>query len=325
MVSIVSLLEYIGYWFGLYLLVSSGLNIEVGYAGIPDFGKAMSYAVGMLAVYPLWNWALAYVQGNAVLSILLLIAIIITSFIIGFAVGAVSIIPAVRLKEDYLAMYLLGIAEITVYLLYLRVFTPLGVTLSGDIFAWAGRYEDAISVIIVIIVALIVFYLLYRLSNTPFGRVLKALRENELVVQTLGRNVMTYRIIAMGIGSGVAAIAGALNALYLQEAAVGVMARLYWTFIPWLIILLGGLGSLIGTLVGTLIYVIIRGLIRVYGPLIQLPFPPNYLFLWVMFGVVIIIILLFRPEGILPEKPILTKPMRRLRKQKEHEKKESKK
>ncbi|NPA23148.1 MAG: branched-chain amino acid ABC transporter permease [Crenarchaeota archaeon] len=324
MVNIVSLLEYIGYWFGLYLLVSSGLNIEVGYAGIPDFGKAMSYAVGMLAVYPLWNWALAYVQGNAALSILLLIAIIVTSFVIGFAVGAVSILPAARLKEDYLAMYLLGIAEITVYLLYLRVFTPLGVTLSGDIFAWAGRYEDAVSVIIVIVVALAIFYLLYRLSNTPFGRVLKALRENELVVQTLGRNVMTYRIIAMGIGSGVAAIAGALNALYLQEAAIGVMARLYWTFIPWLIILLGGLGSLIGTLVGTLIYVIIRGLIRVYGPLIQLPFPPNYLFLWVMFGIVIIIILLFRPEGILPEKPILTKPMKRLRKQKEKERKESK-
>jgi len=324
MSSIVPLLEYIGVWFGLYLLVSSGLNIEVGYAGIPNFGKAMAYAVGMLAVYPLWNWALKYVQGNALASIGLLIAIVITSFIIGFAIGAVSIIPAVRLKEDYLAMYLLGIAEITVYLLYLKVFTPLGQPLSGDIFAWAGPYEDKVSVLCILIIAIVVFYILNRLCNTPFGRILRAMRENELVVQTLGRNVTILRIIAMGIGSGVAAIAGALNALYLQAAAVGVMARLYWTFIPWLIILLGGVGGLIGTLVGTLIYVIIRALIRTYGPLTALPFPPNYLFLWVMFGVVIIIILLFRPEGLIPEKPIFTKPMKKLKELMKNKKNEKK-
>ncbi len=314
-------IEYLMIYFGLYLLVSSSLNLEVGYAGIPNFGKALSFAVGILAVYPIWYSYIQYFNTNPILSILFLVVILITSFIIGFIVGLAVTVPAIRLREDYLAMYLLGVAVIIIYVLHYAVFycpeTGNYFISLPHLFEWAGPQRDFAWSLTILIVSILALFGLNKLCNTPFGRILKAIRENELVVETFGRNVIWFKLVAMAIGSGVAAVGGALYALCFANASIGINAQLYWTFIPWLIILLGGLGNMYGILLGTLIFSALQCAIRTYGPaiknLLALPVPISHIMLWVVFGSIILIILIFRPEGIIPEKPILTKPIKKLK------------
>ncbi len=329
MASIIPFLEYLSIIFGIYLLVSIGLNIEVGYAGIPDFGKALSFGIGMLAVYPIFYKFLGPASTNPVTSIMMLIAILVVSFLIGFLVGFVVTVPAVRLREDYLAMYLLGVAVIVIWILHYNVFvcpaTGNYFITIPNLFAWAGSAVDKAWALTVIIVAIATLLICQKLCSSPFGRILKAIRENEMVVETYGRNVILFKLIAMGIGSGITAMAGALYVLWQSCVSIGVNAQLYWTFIPWLIILLGGLGNLYGTLIGSFIFALLDCTLRTYLNTFTLPFgiPVSHVLLWIGFGVTMLIILIFRPEGVIPEKPIFTKPIRKLKalkKQKESQK-----
>jgi len=120
-------------WFGLYYIVSLSLNMEFGYAGIPNFGKALSVLVGAIAVGGILNRLLILYFGvggdfitgstyatsmindliasNPVVGIGILILAIILASILGFIVGAIFILPSAKLKEDYLGITLLAISE----------------------------------------------------------------------------------------------------------------------------------------------------------------------------------------------------------------------
>ncbi len=319
MTGAVLFLEYVSIIFGIYLLVSIGLNIEVGYAGIPDFGKALSFGIGMLAVYPIFYKVLGIVDTSPFLSLLTLVGILAVSFVLGFVTGVAVAVPAIRLREDYLAMYLLGVAVIAIWILHYNVFfcatTGNYFITIPNLFAWAGTAADEAWAVAILVTALLTLLVCLKLCSSPFGRILKAIRENELVVETCGRNVILFKLIAMGIGSGITAMAGALYVLWQSCVSIGLNAQLYWTFIPWLIILLGGLGNLYGTLVGAFVYALLDCALRTYFSTFTLPFgiPVSHVLLWIGFGVAILIILVFRPEGVLPERPIITKPIKRLK------------
>ncbi len=331
MSAIISFLEYLAIVFGIYSLVVIGLNLEVGYAGIPDFGKAMSFGLGMLAIYPICYKLIPYFNTNPLLSIALLVLILILSFVIGFVTGFIVTIPAIRLKEDYLAMYLLGVAVAIIWVLHYEVYksAATGNYFIGipSLYKWAGANSDAAWAITMLVVTFITLALVQKLCTSPFGRILKAIRENELVVETYGRNVILFKLITMGIGSGIVAMAGALYALWRSVVSIDVYAQLYWTFIPWLIILLGGLGNMYGAVAGAFIYALFECIFRTYLSAIRLPLGivVSHLTLWFGFGVAMLLLIIFRPEGILPEKPILTKPIKKLKELKRKESKERQK
>ncbi len=326
-------------WFGLYLIVSLSLNIEYGYGGIPNFGRALAVLIGAVAVGGLVNRILMILFGitgdiitasgmvktvineavsnNPILGFAILILSLLIAGILGVLIGAVFILPSAKLKSDYLAITLLAISEVVFMVSYYNpdliggyygVSTPdilAFISGEGRIFVFAG---------IILVVAFFVYLFVERLLNTPYGRILKAMRENEDVVKAYGRDIMMLRIKTVAIGSGIAAIGGALYSLYTVNVIASSFSRVEWTFYPFLMILLGGLGNNMGVTLGVLVFVTAKVLLMTYKheitSALNLPFEAVWLE-YIMFGIVMLLILYYRPEGLIKEKPIITKPIKK--------------
>lgn len=320
-------------FFAVYLIISSSLNIQYGFAGIPNFGLVFAvaggaYTVGALSVIVsslLFNVDIAgvdiikynsllvsqintiIIQGNPLAGISLLLVLTFIAAAVGAFLGFISSVPAVRLREDYLGITLLVFGEVITALAV--AYTPLiggpaGVRVP-DVWFWARGYRYIVSTGTLLFFALIAYAYSSYLSKTPLGRVLKAMRDSEVAATSLGKNLPRYRLITVIVGAVLCSVAGALYALYIQSVTP-TYVRFTWTFIPWLMVLLGGKGSNLGTIVGTLTFVVVNKLIVYYKFLFVgiLPFDVvwlNQIFL----GGVLILILMFRPQGLIKEKPAL--------------------
>ncbi len=334
------------FWFGLYAIVSISLNLEYGYAGIPNFGRCLAVIVGAVAVGGIVVRILMFafhvsgqfliasgqassiangiISHNPLFGICLLIISLLIAFLLGMVVGAVFILPSAKLSEDYLAITLLAISEVVVQILYYNTDIAggyYGVAIP-DILNFISSGKDAVFVAIILVVALFVFIFAERLLNTPFGRILRAMRENENVVKAFGRNIMLLRVKTVAIGSGIAALAGALYALYTANV-VGILnlySRVYWTFLPFLMIILGGLSNNRGVLAGAFVFALTKVLLDTYKfeikTYLHIPFSATWLG-YILFGAVTLLILYYRPEGLIKEKPITTKPIKERTKMKE--------
>ncbi len=337
-----SLILNILLWFGLYVIVSLSLNVEYGYCGIPNFGKALSVIIGAVVVGGIVTRILMVamgvhgdivvgssavsgeinniVQSNPAYGIALFVLCLLLAMIIGTIVGALFILPSARLKEDYLAITLLAIAETFTMVCYYNpaiVGSYYGVSVP-NLFAFVPssmRYSFLVGV--VLLLALLVYVILNRIVNTPYGRLLKAVRENEDVMKAYGRNVMVIRIKTMALGSGIASIAGVLLTFYtlrVQPDSFLNYGRTFWTFFPFLIILLGGAGNNRGVVLGAFIFATLWELVDFYkGNIVSaLHLPVEAVWLeYILFGVLMLLILFYKPEGLIPEKPIMTEPIKR--------------
>ncbi|MEM1830682.1 MAG: branched-chain amino acid ABC transporter permease, partial [Desulfurococcaceae archaeon] len=109
------------------------------------------------------------------------------------------------------------------------------------------------------------------------------------------------------IGGAMAGVGGDLWALYTGSMKAATYTRLTWTFWPWAFLMLGGVGNNLGVLVGVLIYTIVRTLIILYKSALAviIPMSPEWLE-YILIGMALILITLFRPQGLIPEKPTLT-------------------
>ena len=147
-------------------------------------------------------------------------------------------------------------------------------------------------------VAIAVFAYAGYLIKTPLGRTLRAIRDNELVARSLGKDITRYRTVSILIGSTLCGFAGSLWVMY-SGAVTPTYARFDWTFLPWLMILLGGMGSNRGALVGTFIFVALDKLIIYYKYAFAGILPFDIIWLnYLLLGMITILILIYRPEGI---------------------------
>ncbi|HUK51063.1 MAG TPA: branched-chain amino acid ABC transporter permease [Terriglobales bacterium] len=313
--------------FAVYLVIDIGLNIQQGVTGIPNFGILFAVAGGAYITAGLSTRLAIIILGiqtnlnpisdnvsvlqlvNPILHAqpILAVSLFVLFLVIGGAAGAImgliASAPAVRLREDYLAITLLAFGEI------LNVigagYTPLvggppGVDLP-DVLAWAGQYRFYAGSLVLLIVAIAIYVLAGHIIKTPFGRTLRAIRDNEIVARALGKNITRYRTSSIMIGSLFCGIAGSLWALY-SGAITPTLARFDWTFLPWLMILIGGMGSNRGTLVGTAIVVTLNKLITYFKYAFVGIVPFNIIWLnYLLLGVMTILILIYRPEGIVRE------------------------
>ena len=330
----------IALWFGLYAIVALSLNIEYGYGGIPNFGRAFAVLMGALTAGGIVNRILmAYfgisgsivvasgevktaansiIQHNPAFGIGILLLALTIAAIIGAIGGALFILPSAKLKEDYLAITLLAISEVTFMVFYYNtdiIGGYYGVSLP-DVLAWIpGEQRLLAFTVLTLIIALLVFLFVERLLNTPYGRLLKAMRENEEVVKAYGKNIMVIRIKTVAAGSAIAAMAGVLYSYYSVNVIASSFSRVEWTFYPFLMLLLGGLANNRGVVLGVLVFVTARVLLSIYKyeitTTLNLPFEAIWLE-YIMFGFAMLLILLYRPEGILKEKPIMTEPIKKL-------------
>lgn len=332
MIDIIRLLVDIIAFYAIYLLLSISLNVEYGYAGIPNFGKALFFAAGGFVVgsltsrllaplagidlhqvnFKIYNVLIAtkvsqYLSGNILLALTAFIAMIILGAIMGGLLGVVASYPAIRLREDYLAITLLAAGELA--RIIARNYDPLicgtlGVSVP-DPFAWLpGIQRSIIQAGIMMSIAVMVWLLVERIARSPFGRLLRAIREDERAAEVYGKNVASIRMRALLIGSSIAGLAGAIYAFYVGSVHADDYTPIR-TFIVWVMVVLGGAGNNAGAALGSLVYVLSDRIIMQVKYYITVPFDINYLS-YMAFGTLLILVLMYRPKGILPEKPSLT-------------------
>ena len=319
-------------FFALYLAICISLNLEMGYGGIPNFGKVLYFAGGaafsgtvairaaaaLLSVggnavgvdnFLIANSMTNILQHNVLESVLLIVLTMAIGGLVGAFLGYISIFPAIRLREDYLAMLLLGSA--TFFQLFLNNFTPIingsfGIGIP-NLFAWAGNYSELACTLLIAGFALAVYLYAERLVRSPLGRTLRAMRDNEAASEALGKDTVAIRRDILIIAAMITGVAGALYTIYTGDTNPGIYDRVTWTFWPWLIVILGGAANNFGVAIGSFVFVFLLKFIDAAKFTLQtvIPFDVNWLE-YLAFGTLLIAILLMRPEGILKEKPSAT-------------------
>ena len=233
---------------------------------------------------------------------------VIISALVGGAVGyAVSHIT-LRLKQEwFLALVLLVGGEIL--RITVRGYQPIicgsnGLSGIAQPFSWIEdtRLASVAFMVLVLAFAIIAFLYTERLVRSPFGRLLKATRENDQVARSLGKNVTRIRAQVMFIGSAIAAIAGVLFALNegfvsTNDYVVGLTLEI------WVMVVLGGMGNSKGALVGALLITLlnrITAIVAIQLNMLGTQIEFNY-FRYILLGTILLLMLLYRPKGLLPE------------------------
>jgi len=331
-------------FYALYLAISVSLNLEFGYAGVPNFGKVLFIAGGASVTGSITGRLAAYVlninthgdfitlnfriigQVNPLLPSVpwFTVGLLLLGVVIGAAIGALfgylASYPAIRLREDYLGMLLLGVAQF--YQVVLRTYTPLtggaqNLSVPDPYYYFISLgtgYRDLAAAVVMSIFAVIVFVYAERVARSPLGRTLKAVRESEDAARSLGKDDVAIRRNVLIVASSIAGIAGALFTFYVSSVEYDTWTRFAWTFWPFLIIIIGGVGNNYGVALGAFFFAMVyKGLAQVQ------PYLQPYLFFdanWLqdlLFAALLIGILMLRPEGMLREKSAPTLPKSRLK------------
>lgn len=305
---------HIAFRIGVYGIAALSLNIEYGYTGLSNFGKAAFLMMG------------AYTAAIAVENGLHPVIAIVLSIVVAGFIGLSASLFALKFREDYLAITMLAFAEISRLILRnfddsVRALTKLITGVEGYTNIFGGVHGKVVRSFVSIpgdyrlynIVQLTLVYGLLAssyvfvrlLSDSPYGRVLRAIREDELASQTLGKKTWVYKMQIIGLGSALAGLAGALNAQF--EGYISPESfQPHLTFAIWMMVILGGVGNNLGVLLGaTLVESIEAIALFVKSFFGYLPFDPVNI-QWIFVGASIIAIIAFKPRGLLEERPIKT-------------------
>lgn len=315
--------------FAVYLIINLSLNLEFGFAGVPNFGKVLSVAAGafIVGIIPFYMYGMILdIQGDPVhdnidvisqinshltihpeLGFLVFGVTVVIALAAGALLGLVSSYPAIRLRGDYLAITLLAFGEI-IRIIGINhtdlVGGTLGVSIPDVLSFVPNEFRFLIISIILLGFAGVVYLLVSRFTNAPVGRLMRAMRDDEVAIQALGRNTRQIKIKILMVGGMIGALGGLLYASYVESVVAFGYTRLNWTFLPFVMVIVGGMANNKGVLVGTLLFVVVRKLIVYYNDSLSWLVPFNIIWLdYLALGGIMIIVLLYRPNGILPEKP----------------------
>ena len=280
---------------GFYALMALGLNVIFGLAGMINLGLVGFFAIGA------YTSALLTVKLHAPL-----LAGWAAAALIASAVGALVALITARLKGDYLAIVTLGFAEV-VRLMAANEIWLTGGTDGISAIPAPGRgvlapfaFNLQFAAIVwgsVIVVALA----LARLSASPFGRVLRAIREDEMIAAVAGKPVLRFKLQAFAVGAGVLGFAGALYAHFNGYIAPDGFQPLITIYVV-LALIIGGTGRMAGAILGGVVVVALMEGTRFLGALIPGLAPVQIAALReAVIGVALILSLYLRPQGILPE------------------------
>ena len=286
---------------GIFGIVSLSLNLEFGFAGLANFGKVAFFLIGA--------YTYALLSQIGVPFYLCLIAGASISAIFGLVIS----LPALRLRADYLAIAVLAFGEILRLIVKAEDWLAggdWGVTVAPAIsLAGASHRVDAlINIGLVYFCLFISFLVVQLLANSPYGRAMRAIREDEVAAEALGKDRTKYKAQALMLGSAMAGVAGGLYVQYLHCVLPGMFMPMI-TFTVWIMVLLGGPANNWGVLLGAaLVQIFDRGT-NIAKDYFTLPIDPSNL-QYILFGALIIFVLLYRPQGLLKESTVRTKALR---------------
>ena len=293
---------------GIYAIFSLGLNLEWGFTGVINFGHVAFMAIG------------AYTTVLLSLSGVPLLPSAIAGMALAGLFGALLGIPTLKLRADYLAIVTIGFAEIIrLFLLNEEWLTDGPMGLSG----YPRPFEEPVErllemlgnpqiidynfffLLFVVVILVACYLMLEKLIKSPWGRVLKSIREDEEVPESLGKNVFSYKIQSLVLGSMIAGLAGSLLAFYLQYINPRNFMPME-TFYAWIAVVLGGSGNNKGTLLGAFILLSFFSVTRFAQGFVPIS-PTQMGALRILFiGLLLIILMMFKPEGLLGKKEELT-------------------
>jgi len=283
---------------GLWIMLALGLNVVAGFAGLLDLAYVAFFGIG--------GYTLAVLSSNQFdIHLPFLLVLPLAAFFtmgVGFALGSTSL----RLKGDYLAIVTLAFAQIF-KLLLLNLDTPINIT--GGV---NGIYSfDPINILgfriispvgyayLIWFAALIVTIGSFRIKASRIGRGWEALREDELAAEAMGVNTTWMKLMAFAGGALVAGGTGALFASF-QDSVFPNNFDFPQLVIVYCMVILGGLGNVTGVILGAVILSILPEFLREYGA-----------YRMMSYGLILVILMALRPQGIMGDIAFLTKKKRR--------------
>jgi branched-chain amino acid transport system permease protein len=311
----------------LYVMLALGLNIVVGFAGLLDLGYIAFYAVGaymyaLLASPHLtqqFAWIAQMFPDGLHLSIWLVVPFgaAIAAFF-GILLGA----PVLKLRGDYLAIVTLGFGEI------IRIFInnlnsplnvtngPQGITLIDPITIAGITFSKTIDFFGYEVSSLVLYYYLFlaltiitvvicmRLQDSRLGRAWLAIREDEIAAKAMGINVRNVKLLAFALGATFGGVAGAMFAAF-QGFVSPESFVLNESIIVLAMVVLGGIGHIPGVIVGAILLAVLPELLRytvepaqmfLFGTVIL----PAEILRMMLYGLAMVMIMLYRPKGLWP-------------------------
>lgn len=272
---------------GIYIILTLSLNLIVGYTGLPALGHAAFFAVGAyISALLALNFGISPWMG----------LIVGASFaaLTGVVIGASSL----RLKGDYFALVTIAFAFIVYYTAKNWVSVtrgPMGLPGIPGFSIFGLSLDSTLSYFILVFVfVLITIFIVRRIVDSPFGRVLKSIREDEIAAEALGKDTTKHKLLAFVIGAFFAGIAGSLYAHYItfiDPSSFTIMESI----LILLMVIFGGMGSIKGSILGAIILVVFPELLRFLGMPSAIAAPTRQM----IYGLVLIILMIKRPQGLL--------------------------
>jgi ABC-type branched-subunit amino acid transport system permease subunit len=284
---------------GTYGIFTLGLQQNVGFTGILNFGQAGfmavgAYTAGLLVVNAGWSFWASLPVGT------------LAAVLAGLLVG----LPSLRLRADYFAIATIAFGEIVRDVAQNSDFTGGNQGLIGyegdwrRVAGWMLARLDAVGLggqiqlpllIVVWITFGILLLVLERLRRTPWGRVLRAIREDEDAARAVGKNVFLYKLQSLAIAAGLASIAGYLLALDVNLLYPSAFEPTF-TFLGYAILVLGGFASYGGVAVGTVVlWTLMEG-----TRLVELPLTAEQVaaLRFIVVGLILVLVMALRPQGL---------------------------
>jgi branched-chain amino acid transport system permease protein len=265
-----------------FALFACAFNLLIGYVGLLSFGHALYFGwASYVSAYAAKVWGftpeLAIVAGT----------------LVGAGLGLVAGLLAIRRQGIYFAMITLALAQMMYFFALQAPFTGgedgIQAVPRGRLFGVIDLSDQTAMYLTVVAIFLGGFLLIYRIIHSPFGEVLKAIRENEARAISLGYKTDRYKLLAFVLSTALAGTAGATKAIVLQLAS---LTDVHWTMSGEVVLmtLVGGLGTVFGPVAGAFVIIMMQNELAQFGQWVQ-----------VIQGVIFVICVLLFRRGIVGE------------------------
>ncbi len=279
---------------GIYGLLTLGLNLQYGYTGLINFGHVAFFAIGAytsalisLAGYPI---ALGMAAGTVL------------AFLAAYPLGLLCL----RLRADYLAIVTLSFSEIIRTVLISEEWLTEGTQglpgIPKPFSSLSQGNADLAYLALVATAMLVAILLMWRLSHSPFGRLIRAVRDDEDAVRAVGKDPAQLKIKTLMLGAALAGLAGAFYAHYVGYISPDQFLPLV-TFYAWIALIMGGAGTITGAIVGSSLLLFILEGSRFLRDVV--PFVSEVQMASLRLAVIglgLVLFMLYRPQGLIPDR-----------------------